>query len=60
MNIFKDKFVEINDYICELIKKKNNDLIFINSIKKAYNNYQEKMRCSINELILVFDENKIC
>ena len=58
MNIFKDKLEEINSYICELVNKKFNDLIFINSIKCSYNNYPEKMRCSINDRILVFDENK--
>ena len=58
MNNFKTKLEEINKYINEIFNKKYSNLLFINSIKKSFNNFPEKMRCSINESILVFDENK--
>ena len=58
MILFKQAIVKINSCVITKIKKKNKALKFTNSIKKSSNIYPDRLRLSIKDDILVFNENK--
>lgn len=58
MRMFKKSIDEINSCVIKKIKKKNKALKFTNSIKKSNNIYPDRLRLSIRDDILVFNENK--
>jgi hypothetical protein len=58
MRLFKQAIVQINACVVKKIKKKNKSLKFTNSIKKSSNVYPDRLRLSIKDDILVFNENK--
>ena len=58
MSLFKKFIIDFNKYIETIINKKNKNLEFVNSIKKSNSIFPDRLRLSIDDNILVFNDKK--
>ena len=58
MALFKNFIINFNKYIETIINKKNKNLEFVNSIKKSNSIFPDRLRLSIDDNILVYNDKK--